>query len=730
MSKVKPMFALRSWLSSLIVLAIMAVPVMAANNDAKPASDNAANTTNEASPSPNPSPSPSVSLAAATSDANVAALLGVLVQKGVLAPSEANAIKAAVPGTEFQLLVEALSRKGVLSAADLSAAMNPTPSTAVSAAASDAVSTSLSPDPGSSSQASAGAQAPMKPAAPAVVPAIAPVRVLALDAPKKDGLVPAFKMGPVKMTPYGFIKATAAHDSSSPNGDDFPFIGLFTSSSATYNTGPTEDPEFHIKARATRFGTNIEWPDISSKLTLTGRIEADFEGNFSAVDNRNVSSIRSNAPQLRLAYVRMDYAASENTDFYFEGGQDWTLFGSAALPNLLETTFLGAYYGNVYERSPQMMVGFNQRLASSLKLNTAFAIMMPSTGQVEKSAGNGFNYDTPGNQTGAVNGLADQLGQGEREGADANRPEYEGKIGFQFQLDKAPGVAPAQFFWSGFYSKRNSIVTNSAYATAALPSTCFVASVPAGGPALVNPLCTFYATALPNGYQGSSKEYGNQLALQLPTRWATLVVSGYRGGDLRFMFGGQANSFVTDMAGLSGAIKFDTVDGLGNAAVACSTPVVAVVLGNGGTGHQCTGSAVVAPERPIRAFGGFINLGLPISRWFNADPKGHNAGWQLFLHAGKDQLVSRDTLNSPAHATAPGADTFNFSGQNRLSMGKIFAGTLYYKLNPYCTFAFEQSVYAAKLSPFLGSADWYTIAGVQSREWQDHRTEFGPVFTF
>ena len=33
---------------------------------------------------------------------------------------------------------------------------------------------------------------------------------------------------------------------------------------------------------------------MSKNLILTGRIEGDFEGNFSEVDNRDVSSIRSN----------------------------------------------------------------------------------------------------------------------------------------------------------------------------------------------------------------------------------------------------------------------------------------------------------------------------------------------------------------------------------------------------------------------------------------------------
>jgi len=62
-----------------------------------------------------------------------------------------------------------------------------------------------------------------------------------------------------------------------------------------------------------------------------------------------------------------------------------------------------------------------------------------------------------------------------------------------------------------------------------------------------------------------------------------------------------------------------------------------------------------------------------------------------------------------------------------LSMGKLAAATLYYKLNPYVTFGFEQSIYATRIKDGLPG---YTIAGKPSNEWQDHRSEFGPIFTF
>src|SRR5208337_669888 len=460
--------------------------------------------------------------------------LNALVKKGILAPTEANAIRNAAPAAEFQLLIEALSRKGILSAADLAAAANPAPAAAEDSEAAVSLS---SAEPANSSQAPAAT--PPAPAPPPVVAAIAPLRVLPVDPPVKDGLNAAFKMGPVKMTPYGFIKATAAYDSSSPNGDDFPFVGLFLGSTQVTNTGPTKDPEFHLKARSTRIGSNFEWPDVSPKLTFTGRIEGDYEGNYSEVDNRDVSSIRSNAFQLRLGFVRMDYAASDKTDIYFEGGQDWTLFGSSALPNILETTALGYWYGDIYERSPQFQFGLVQKLGTSsrnFKIAPTFAIMMPSTGQIEK--------------LGSL-GLQGQIAQAEREGADSGRPEFEGRLALQFQLDKAPAVAPAQIFWSGFRGKRTSIVTNENYNA----SYCDPASPS------YNALACSYQTALPNGFTVSSKMYGNQIGFQLPTRWFTLVASAYRGGDLRFFFGGQVNTFFTDLGGLNNAFTFNTVDG-------------------------------------------------------------------------------------------------------------------------------------------------------------------------
>jgi hypothetical protein len=691
---------LKKWLCILLLAAVSAVPVFAGTNDAADAKSSPAakNTTNAAEPAADPaSPSPSPSLTPATGNTSVTALLGVLVMKGVLAPAEANAIRNASPEAEFQLLVEALNRKGVLNAADLSAVAAPAAQPAAPAAtpvvvpetASAALSTPVAePTP----QAGAAPQAAPPPVpAPAVIPAVAPIRVFPIDAPKTGGLT-GIKAGPIMLAPYGFIKATVIHDSSDPDGDDFPFPGIWLNSASILNTGPTADPEVHVKARSTRFGLNIEWPDISKNLTLTGKIEGDFEGNFSEVDNRDVTSIRNSEPQLRLAFVRMDYHASENTDIFFVGGQDWTLFGSGALMNIVETTFNGAFWGNIYTRSPQLRVGFIQTLEKQRHVNLEgqFGVMMPSSGQILK--------------LGSV-GLAGQLGEGEREGADSDRPEYEARAALSYQLDNAKGVAPAQIALAGFHARRTSIVPNSSY-------------VCDGGE---NTLACSLESAFPNGFQASSPMWGGQVVAQIPTRWFTLVATAYRGGDLRFYLGGQLNTFATDVGGLTAVSgPYATTDGgpllaAGGAVLGCTAALVA--------GACPTGDAVVAPQRPIRAFGGFLQLGLPLSRWFNADPHGHNAGWQLQFTVGKDQVNDRD-LNNPGFLGA-----YNGGGTAPLPllMGKSAIATLNYKFNNWCQFAFEQSVYATRLEDHLTV---YTIAGQPSNEWQDHRTEFGPIFTF
>jgi hypothetical protein len=498
---------------------------------------------------------------------------------------------------------------------------------------------------------------PTEPGAPSVIAmplsktineAIAPVRVFPVDGLHDKDLHSALKADGVGINPYGFIKATMAEDSSSPDGDDFPLPGFIN------DTGPDGSPEFHIKARSTRFGADFHWFDSNPKWVLTGKVEMDFEGNFNRSDNRNVSTIRSNNPSLRVAWGRMDYHFDKNNTFSALFGQDWTTYGSSTLPNMLETTGLGVYFGSLYERAPQMRVGFTHK-SGGFSIMPEFAFDLPVSG-LPPSAAN----------------ISNELGYGERQGPDSNRPNYQARIVGQWQLDHAPGVGPAQIIFSGFDGKRTAIVLASAIPTA-------------------------FQAAFPTGVSASSKQDGWDVEYQLPTRWFTLVGKYYSGSDLRFFFAGQLYSFFNDTAGLTGTATVASEDGASN-----------VVLGTNASGQQ-----VVAPERPVRAAGGFAQLGIPLSRIFHANPAGRNAGWTLYALYGVDQAKERDV-----NRAAPSASRHEST---------MAVGTLNYKFDKWISFSFEQSLYTTHANP---EEVLPLYRGVHSREWNDVREEFGPVFVF
>ena len=676
----------RSSIVCLLAVACLLVPValIAADSNATTAADPTSAATSAAATNSGAS----VGTAAVISPT----LVDLLVKKGILTTAEANSLRSMPSSAGMQQLLLLLKAKGVVNdseAAELK-----------SAADADTLHSLVDTESGPTQYASlttpgAGqAAAPKEAAGPVVIPAIAPVRVLPLDAPVKEGLAGALKLGAVRMTPYGFIKASANYDSSSPRGDDFPPPGFLNA-----DTGPTNNAEFHVKARQTRMGFKFEWPDVSKNVTVTGQIEGDYEGNFSRADNRNVSAIRSNAFQLRLAFGRIDWNVAPNTDIFFEAGQDWTIYGSSAMMNLFETTFFGAYWGNTYERSPQMRLGFVEKLGGSRnwKLSPEVAIMMPSEGNVPADAVTSTCTTTVNHTTFAatttcsnvvLDGTGNQLGYGERQGADNGKPEIESRVVLQFQLDKAPGVVPAQILWSGFYTGRQGTILASAVP---LCAGC------AGG-------ADTFKTAFPRGYDAHSNGYGNQIAVSLPTRWATVVASAYMGADLRFMFAGQLLSNYNYTGGLSNKTNALSVDG--------SSTVV--------FGTNSAGNAVAAPQLAVRGYGGFVQVGFPISRWFNADPKGRNAGWQAYYEYGIDAANGNDfRLAKAIGASGAGPIKSNLN-----------AVTIWYKMNPWVQFALEESHYASYAVPNEHDVCTTKIAGLPSCTSIDWRTEFGPVFTF
>jgi hypothetical protein len=622
-------------------------------------------------------------------------LLQLLVSKGVLNAEEAKSLSG-TPAQQRAQLLELLRQKGILSASDYETLTTPPASAQVApnlvASTTPILPSVLATNPAPEPQPAA------KPAPPKVIPAVAPVRVLALDSPKREGLIPDIKIGAVRVKPYGLYKTSAVYDSSSPLGNDFPLPQFIAVAPAGSDTGPDGNPAFHIKARALRIGSNFEWVDPSTRLTLTGKLEFDFEGNFSRTNNRNVSSIRSNAPSFRLGWTRLDYAANDKTTVFALFGQDWTPFGSSTLPATIETTGLGIAFGSLYERAPQIRGGFVHNFGGprTFKLSPEFAVVLPAFGNLPADVTTcAVPATLPATVTcTVVDGLGNQLGFGERQGTDSARPEVEARLVGQFQLDPAPGVAPAQLIVSGVQARRDAIVLKSAVPLCLTAGcTTIVDGEPVADP-------NKFREAFPTGFKASSQRWGVTAEAQLPTRYLTITAKAYRGADLRFFFAGQLFSTFNDTHGLT-----DTANGL---SVDASSTVV--------FGLDASGNPITAPQQPVRTYGAFAELGFPLSRIFHADPAGRGAGWTMNLHYGFDAVQASDARRLAAAA-----------GQRARS--DWFFGNLQYKLNPWVTFAFEQSLYETIAQPSPSGA-LPLFAGTQQRVAGDRRSEFATIFTF
>lgn len=577
-------------------------------------------------------------------------LLRLLVSKGVVTGAEAESVMSAGNATKQRdRLAALLKQKGLISAEEF-ASIQPT---AEVAAADNAPPSGTRVAAGERVAAAAAPPVNQKPAPPPVIAAVAPTRLLPIDAPQREGLIPDIKLGTgVRLKPYGYFKTSLIHDSSSPQGNDFPLPLLAA------DTGPNSSPEFHLKARALRLGINFEWLDPSPKTTITGRFEMDFEGDFTRVNNRNVSSIRSSQPSIRLAWVRIDRRFDDNLSAFVLFGQDWTPFVSSTLPNMIENTnFGGIGFGAAYQRAPQLRTGFNYKLGGSRawKFAPEVAIVLPAFG------------DLPVN-------VADQLAFGERQGADSNRPGVQGRAVLQWQLDKADGVAPAELVFSFEHQQRKAIVT--------------AANVPAG-----------FQAAFPNGAEVNSDSDGYSAEFQLPTRFATLVGKYYAGSDLRFFLAGQLLSTFNDTSGLTATASGPSIDG---------SSTVVFGLSNG--------TPVIAPQRPVRAQGGFVQVGFPLSRIFDADPKGRNAGWSAFVYYGFDEAVPRDARRfSPVRGRSD-----------------LFSGNIQYKLNNWVTFAFEEGYYRTRAAnrSVLDFGGLPLFRGIPSYTTHNVRSEFATIFVF
>ncbi len=581
-------------------------------------------------------------------------LIKILLSKGLITAAEAQALAASgAPAGQRDALAALLLSKGIISAAELDAVR-------LANSPVQTVNSSLKTEP----TATATTAAKNAQTAPAVIPAVAPIRVLQLEGTKRDGLIPDIKLGSgAKIKFYGLFKLSAIKDTSNPSGNDFPLPGFLNDS------GPNGAPQFHLKARGFRFGANFEWLDIAPKTTITGKVELDLEGDFPRVTNRNIGTIRASQPSLRLAWMRIDRTFGEKASAHILFGQDWTPFASSTAPNTIETTGFQLGYGNIYERLPQIRTGVNFLLSKNrnVRFQPEFAIALSASG------------NTPLN-------VADQLGFGERQGPDANMPELQGRFVLQFQLDKAAGVAPAQLITSWMYGRRRAILRRQDVPTA-------------------------FQNAFPRGAEIESSRYGYTGEFQLPTRFATIIGKYYRGADLRFYFGGQLFSNYNDTFGLTGVTTATSIDGASTVAF----------------GFDSSGRAVIADQNAVRGQGGFIEVGIPLSRIFNVDPKGRYAGFTANLHYGYDEANPRDARRLLGTTLNPAGQPANLAGANRGKSDAAFYN-VQYKYNSFITFAFEQTYFRTRALNNGGNLPLFR--GIPSRETKNIRSEFATIFNF
>lgn len=703
---------LKSVLTTLLTVAVC-IPLWA--GDAAPASGNASAAGNDSLTS--------ATIRAKGDAALNSGLLGLLVTKGLISSTEANTLLSAPASDVTANLLKLLKAKGLVTDADMAQfATAATPNTAavpisvIPSSAPAAVSAVIETPP-----ASQAASTPATTPQPSVIPAVAPLRVLPIDVPKQGGIIPDIKLGSgANMKLYGFYKASAVSDTASSGGgtfgsQDWPLPLLLA------DTGPTSDPQVHIKARSFRVGMQTEWVPKGSDFTITGRVEGDFEGDYTDVNNRNISSVRSNQFSLRLAWVRLDHKLG-TLPWFVEFGQDWSIFGSSTLPNLFETTGLGVGMGSLYERVPQFRTGL-QFPAGQVKIQPEFAITMPVASNSTLTADQHLRF-------------------GDRAGAESNEPGLEARVVFQFPLSQNwKGVVPAQLIFSGHRAVINEIIPHQAQVVAT-PQTCLVL------PCTITPFPVFTNPAVPNigfttttsiinasncpeatgmcnleqffphGVQLSNNQNGYTGELQLPTPWVTFVTKFYRGEDLRFFFATQLNDVYSNLLSLSGIPEQSGISFSGRA-ITFGCVGGATVKGAATPTFNCGGSPVLpAKLQPVGGTGGFAELSFPLSRIFNANPEGHNSGWVLHLQWGTDRANYLDAQHG-----------------NHLGRTDLDTASLTYRLNKWVTFVHEASyivTFTADNHEAGGAIlpEKLPFGGVPVRQAHNWRNEFGPVFTF
>src|SRR6266567_2332513 len=423
-------------------------------------------------------------------------LVRVLQAKGILTAEEvAQLAQASSASDADQRLAKLLLMKGVISQTDYDQTVNTASMINASAPASSSptVVAAVYRVPLNNGASVASARTP-PPQEPTVIPAVAPLRVLPIDIAKQGGLIPDIKLGSgANMKLYGFFKASAVSDTASSGGptfgsQDFPLPLLLA------DTGPTSDPQVHIKARSFRIGSQFEWVPKNSNIVVTGRVEADYEGDFTNHNSGSISSPRNGQLRTRLAWARLDTKLGGSLPWFAEFGQDWTLY-SSTLPSLFETTGTAISMGALWERAPMFRTGV-QFHSGDLKVQPEFAIVLPVAG---------------------TSALTDEQRArfGDRAGSESNQPALESRIVLQFPLSHSwQGVAPAQLIASGHHARINEIIPFGNLPTTVIPG--------AAGCGTASGTCSI-KDFFPRGLEIDHPQNIWTAEAQLPTPWVTVT---------------------------------------------------------------------------------------------------------------------------------------------------------------------------------------------------------------
>jgi len=642
-------------------------------------------------------------------------LAQLLQSKGILSSSELAMVnQASSPEEANARLTRLLVEKGVISQNDLTSTVTPvamesSPGVHLSNAVLS-TQTSQTPSSGTSSG----------PKEPAVIPAVAPLRVLPIDVPKPGGIIPDIRLGSgASMKLYGFYKASAISETASSGGatfgsQDWPLPLLLGDTAAAT---PDHNPQVHLKARAFRIGLQTEWVPKNSGFTVTGRVEGDFEGDYTDVNNRNISAVRSNQFSLRLAWMRLDHKIGD-LPWFAEFGQDWTLLGSSTLPSLFENTGLGVGMGSLYQRIPQFRTGI-QFHAGDLKIQPEVAMVLSAQGSSALTTDQHLRF-------------------GDAVGAQSDQPGVEGRIVFQFPLNKSwKGVAPAQLIFSGHHSRMQELIPHAKEASNTVICTAFGSPCTVSiftNPAVPNTgldnfqswvgssncpeasgTCTLFQF-FPTGVQVGNAQNIYTGEIQLPTPWVTLVAKFYRGNDMRFFFGGQLNDVYNNLGALVDPFDANGISESGRAILfGCAGAVKDPLLPDT---TDCPGTPVqVAKLQPVGGSGGFAELSFPLSRIFHANPEGPNSGWVLHLQWGTDRANYADAQHA-----------------NKLGRTDLDTASLTYRLNKWVTFVHEASYIvtftANKREGGTIVPQLLQFGPATTRQAHNWRNEFGPIFTF